>query len=252
MILRNFGEWILRAAALYEQQIATVPEVRVFDTSSMPIDPKNSYGLRDPASVRLVVTHVTDVTGGFGVSRKAVAAWTQRLEAGKVPHELAIQLPEDDLEESARLLALWERYSRKGYHWIASATFDAIRNHPVRLRTVHGNSGNRGVGWAIDVGHKQQLTERHVSSGRVSLRLCLEDAHRDNGGQGLVVAPHRCFSASRRLDTNRAVHELITVPVVDALPFASFDYELCEGGGRPIANDWDPRARYDLRGRKVA
>lgn len=238
MILRNLFEQFLRAAKLYEQQRASVPEVRVLDVEALGLSPVKARP-RSGGDVRLVVTHVTDVTDGFGVAKSAVARWSK------------VELPDG---WSPRDAALVERYHNKGYHWIGSATFDAVRNYAPTWRTVHANTANaRSVGWALDVGHKQRLTDKHVAAGRASLRRCILDAFQANGGRALVVAPHRCFSPKRRVDTSAEVHRLVVLPTIGVLgpSICRIDYAIFENGGRPIPRDWDPNALFDSKGRRL-
>ncbi len=231
-----------------------------FDTTSMLKDETKIYpGTRTLDSIRLVVAHVTDIRGGFGVTKRRVAAWRKLLvqyyESGSDPMvgqaELLDLLPEDEgLDLSANRLALWERYCACPYHWIAAANGDVIRNHPATRRTKHGNSGNRGIGWAVDCAHDEPLTNTLIETGRAALVQALVDVRREDGGYTLVQ-PHRCFSPQRRVDTDARVWQEIVLPVVQDIAWARIDYHLAEGGGLPVPRDWDRAARFDAKGRPV-
>jgi hypothetical protein len=253
--LRGLLESLLKSTGARLEQ-RTTPEILGFDTTSMPVDLDLPSRVRDPKSVTLITVHVTDVSGGFGVAKSAVARWRKLLEQGKVPRELAAQLRDPtDLGGSSFLLALLERYSRCAYHSIGSRRAGSIRNHPLSLRTSHGNGGNRGAGWALDAGHKEALTPELVSVGRESLRdLCFEVL--DEGGGEVVIAPHRAFDRGRVADTSAGPWGQVVRATVDELAAEGrpvrIDYELAEKSGRPVPRSWDDRALFDDKGRRLA
>lgn len=224
-----------------------------YNTTSMPIDLDLPSSLRDPQHVALLVAHVTDVDGGFGVASAAVKRWRGLLERGKVPIELLVQLPDaTDLGGSSYTLALLERYSRIAYHWIGSRRVGVVHNHPLSLRTSHGDGGNVGGGWALDVGHNETLSAAARDAGLSSLDAAIEHIIEHGAGR-VIVCPHRCFSAARRGDTDRVVWQTIVRPTVDRWAASGANvvigYNTAHGGGRPIPRSWDDRALYDDRGR---
>lgn len=254
MIARILVESARKALGTHGEQ-RTTPEVLGFDTTSMPVELALPSRPRSPLTVDLAVVHVTDVDGGFGVSARAVKRWRGLLERGKVPRELLVQLPDpDDLGGSSFLLALLERYSGCAYHGLGSRRAGAIRNHPVSLRTSHGNGGNAGVGWALDAGHREVLDEAFASIGRQSLSNTIVEAHEESGNV-IRVAPHRAFSKARRVDTDPIVWRAIVKPVVLALgpSVCRIDYEVHDKreGGLPICDEWDDDALYDAKGRRL-
>jgi hypothetical protein len=190
----------------------------------------------------LVTVHVTDVAGGFGVSR-------QQLKAA----------------EGSYTTALLRRYHGAAYHRLVSRRVGLVTNHPLTLRTSHGNGGNRGAGWAIDCGHKEALGAAFIAAAQDSLEDLILDLHelRATSSSGsaapepIVVVPHCVFSKKRKADTSGTVWAAIVVPVIerindlftDGMPegpngespvVCRIGYDLVEGGV-PIPESWGPR-----------
>lgn len=255
-----------------------------FELFALPVVAWKMYKQpRDLDNLDFIVSHVTAVKGGFGVSGSKVKAWDKRLREGTVHDALMIQLaragavgvdttiPEagdnvtllkpryiiSDEQRAAvsRRLALWERY-RAGvpYHQIGAANGDNLANRELRHVTWHGSLGNFGVGWSLDVGASEVLKDWHIETGRAALRtLCkriLEvssKARRD----GIRVAPHRAFSPARFGDTGANVHREIIIPTAKEVDALSIDYTMVKGKGRPIPRSWDPDALFDDKGRRI-
>lgn len=216
--------------------------VRVLDiTRAFPVELELPSRVRETISP-LVTVHVTDVKGGFGVSKKSVKKWTAALllSPGPLPGLTATEL------------ALAERYSHCAYHWLASRVLGIVRNHPPTLRTSHGNGGNRGLGFSVDCGHKEVLSDPFADTARAALLRCIEEAH-EATGEVVLVVPHRVFSAGRRVDTDVEVWRKVVLPVVGTLgpQVCRIDYEMAEGGGRPVPRSWDDQALFDDAGRRL-
>lgn len=240
MIARILFEATRKALTRSHETQAPREDVPDCDTTWMPVKLKLPSRLRsmpDP----LVTAHVTDVEGGFGVAKSAIKRWQRIVDAGK-------QAPSADVRESALL----ERYSGCAYHWIASRAVGSVRNHPAQLRTSHGNGGNRGMGWAIDCGSKEALSPALVQAGHRSLAGCIFECH-EASGEIVSVVPHRAFSKQRLGDTSGIVWGAVVLPVVAALgpTVCRIDYDLAEGGGRPVPRSWDPSATHDDKGRRI-
>lgn len=235
-----------------------------FDLTSMPYKQSKVYPQRrDPATLDLCVVHVSDVTGGAGVSKRRVQHWESVLRRRGTAaflgadilgylqdHHGVLYDDEPEYLAAARRIALWERMRNWPYHRIGAANGDNLRNHPLSFRTKHGNAGNDGAGWALDIGHDEDLQQWHIETGRASLTSLLCDMH-EAGSKHVRVAPHRCFSAGRRNDPGRRVWLGVVKPVVEVLPWVSIDYELSVGSGRPVPRSWDPEALFDDRGRRL-
>lgn len=252
MISRSIVQAMMIAAGLHKPtpRETSFVEEGAFDISPLPADKSKIYGPRDAALVDLVTAHVTDVRGGFGVSKTAVRRWRKLIDTSAVPLALFPDVDVDDM--TPERLALWERYRRLGYHRIGGTNGDVIRNHPIALRTKHGNAGNDGVGWALDVGHNEPLDDFMVETGRASLRLAILDTFEAGPDRWITVVPHRVFSAMRLNDTNVYVWRNVVLSVVAELhEIARIDYELREGTGKPVPRSWDSSARYDDRGRRT-
>lgn len=237
-----------------ERQRVT-PEVLGFDTTSFPVELALPATRRSPTGITVLTVHVSDVDGGFGVSKQAVSRWRRLLEQGKVPAELYRQLPNaHDLGGSSFLLALLERYSRIAYHRVASRRAGDVRNHPLALRTSHGNTGNLGAGWALDCGHDEELTEGLIAIGRSSLSSAIDDVVA-SGGRCIVV-PHRVWSAGRRRDTDERTWRNVVKPTIVARAAGGvpvvIGYETVAADGLPIPRSWDDDAKFDDRGRALA
>lgn len=243
--VRSAIESLMIAARLRERPALVGPSpmfVNLID--AFPLELALSSRLRDPATVRRVTTHVTDIRGGFGVDKRRVAHWR---EVGPPPL-LAAQGVEDPA-----LVALLERYHRCAYHGLASRAFGGliIRNHPAKLRTSHGNGGNVGLGWALDAHHAEVLEPRFVAIACESLRETIIHAYLA-GGEQVAVDAHRCHSAKRLVDIDGLHWRSIVLPTVRELgSTAAIDYEVRTGTGRPIPRTWDPAAHFDAKGRRV-
>jgi hypothetical protein len=250
---RNLSELLQIATGRYERhrwriQISFNPSG--FELFDLPIKKwKAAKELRTPDEINLIVAHITAVDGGFGVSKKRVAFWEkQLLNIGDEYRDLISQIPDRE-DATAQRLALWERFrGTLSYHQIGAQNGDSLANRELEHRTYHGNTGNRGAGWALDVGPKEKLTPWLIQTGQASLTHLvrrLSDAH------PITVAPHRCFSASRREDTGGDVWRRVVLPVVQQFDHLRVDYDLAENGGRPIPRSWDPSATHDDKGRKL-
>lgn len=241
--LRSFLE---RALTARPPVGGALREIDVRD--AFPLALKLSSRARSPRTVGLVCAHVTAVAGGYGTTPRQRARW-----AGGHPV----------LEGDAELLALLERYHRAAYHWIGSRAFGGlvVHNHPIELRTSHGNGGNRGLGVGVDCAPGElepgalapRAREALIESGRGAVRGALLEAHERGEGGPADLVPHRAFSAGRRGDPGPAPWREIFLPVVRELgpSVARVDYELAEGSGRPVPISWDPAAVFDDRGRRL-
>lgn len=240
-------------AVLYSEKQRTSPEFRVFDTSTFPVDLALPSRLYRPGEMVSVVTcHVTDVDGGYGVSKRQVAAARKLIEHGKVPAEIALQLP-FDIDDASYMLALLIRYSGAAYHRLASRRVGDVINHPLTLRTSHGNGGNMGPGWACDCGSKERLSPELAAAGIASLSGLVR-ATFERTGHVVVLVPHRVWSSQRLGDTGSIVWRTIVLAVVEDLgrDMIVVGYNTRGGTGRYISTTFDPSALYDDRGRKLA
>ncbi len=253
LAFRNALQQMLRASGLHEVQARQVAFAGPggFDLSSWKPRKAKAYRYPRPAEPDLIVVHVTDVTGGFGVSKRRVKAWSRALIDGageRLPAGIFDQLPSGSNEDRARRLALWERYRECPYHQIGAANGDVICNHDLMRYSWHGNGGNRrGVGWALDVGHGQDLDRFMVETGRAALRALIYRMREDP----IDVAPHRAYSAGRRVDTDALVWSMIIKPIVGEFDHVRIDYEARKGRGRPVPDRWDSDALYDWKGRRL-
>lgn len=213
-----------------EERLAERGEPPAHDITDWPRDlalPSRPFAAGVPAP--LVTVHVTDVAGGFGVSKAQIKA------AG-----------------GDYATALLRRYHGCAYHRIVSRRVGLVTNHPLSLRTSHGNGGNRGAGWAIDCGHAEALSDAFIAAAIDSLEDLVLDTY-EATGETVIVVPHRVFSKKRTADTSREVWSRIVRPAIDRLDedwsgVARIDYMLVSGG-RPVPRSWDDRALFDDRGR---
>lgn len=196
------------------------------DTTWLPVE------LALPARTRTkpepwLTVHVTDVSGGFGVTKSAVKRWERVIAADK-------HAPSSSAFESALL----ERYSGCAYHRIGSRRVGAVRNHPATLRTSHGNAGNKGMGWALDAGHREELTPALVGAGIRSLAGGIEECYAAADDGPVHVVPHAVWSGQRRVDTDARTWRAIVLPVVEALgpTVCMIDLDACDRrkGGVPV------------------
>lgn len=256
---------------------------------ALPIEDWNAY--KEPRALEdldFIVTHVTDVKGGFGVSKLALSKWLRRLRANQpglynstgyeaIDSQLVdagVWTPawtfdettvhrcftlvggSDQLPLLARRLALWERYRGKvPYHQIGAANGDNVANRELEHVTWHGSLGNFGVGWSLDVGHSQDLENWHIETGRASLetlyRRIMAVSSRAQA-KGVRLAPHRAFSGKRLADTDYRVHREVVLPVVHKLDGLDIDYEMRKGTGRPVPDTWDDNALFDAKGNRLS
>ena len=224
---------------------------------------------RDPAAIDLIVGHVTDVTGGFGIQKwgkDGWQTWLKRLRGGDVPSIKgeAFSLLEDIKAEFGRLsdrelaevLALCSRYAQVPYHRLASRKLGELENRPFGHRTKASGAGNGGIALAVDCGHREEIDNAFVKAGQNMVAAAVVElvAHGDPR-RPIAYAPHGCFSRSRWNDTHRIVHLRVYKPIILQLRRESYnvyiDYERAVSGGRAITTRDDPEAHFDARGRRV-
>lgn len=260
--------YILRRTEAQAKQIAFA--AGGFDIGELPIPAGKLKAYSTPRNVDdldLIVTHVTDVRGGFGVSRKALARWRKEIGKGmRVMPRLAAQLEQagalEDLELLARRLATFERYRETPYQQIASVqTGDAIANRRIEQVSWHGNGtarvgGNAGVGFAVDCHHDEIISPWGIRTAQIAFNILVgrvlkasAKARRD----GIRVAPHRAFSASRGADPGPFIWEHVILPAIAQNSGAvRVDYEARWNTGKPVPDTWDEHALFDSRGRRLA
>lgn len=240
-----------------------------FDIGELPIPRGKLKAYSTPRLVEdldLIVPHVTDVRGGFGVSKAAVARWRKEIARGlRVMPRLAAQLEEagalGDLELLARRLATFERYRETPYQEIAAQTGDAVANRRIEQVTHHGNGtakvgGNAGVGFAVDCGRSEILGPWMIDTAQFAFEVLIgrvlkasPKARRD----GIRIAPHRAFASDRAGDPGAFVWEHVILPVVArSAGVVRVDYEAQWNTGKPVPDTWDEHALYDARGRRLA
>lgn len=277
--VRSALERVLRLTGLHEVQIrqAAFAGAGGFDLTRWPKSKRKSYGRPRPERPEQIAVHVTDVLGGFGVSRPARARWESVIASGELrEHEYlpdviptapgdyaslrGIDLSGDPLAAMANRLALWERLKDQAYHQVAAQNGDVLATRTVMDWSWHaGKVANRiACGFAVDCAHDGELDEWIIETGRAGLRaLKYRIAAVWTAGlpAPIVVLPHRAFSASRLVDpqgnTEAGVWSEIVRPVVDRDPELVIDYEYKSRSGRPIPRVWDERALYDWRGRRL-
>lgn len=244
--LRSFVESTLVRLGTHERQVPQTDFAdEGFELYDLPIKTAKAYPKpRDVAKVDLVVVHVTAVRGGFGVSKSAIKRWRTEIERGfeSTPPSIVAQLPRvvvENVELTARRLALWQRFRDVPYHGIAARNGDCLSNHPLSRHSWHGNAGNVGVGWAIDAAPDEKLDDWMIETGRASLRILIDRLRRETKQPIIRVAPHRAFSSSRRNDTGPYVWSRIVEPVI-----ASYEgsvvaaYDLKRGSGATVPANW--------------
>jgi hypothetical protein len=258
---------LLRRTEVQAKQIAFASGG--FDIGELPIPAgklKAYSMLREVDELDLIVAHVTDVRGGFGVSRAAVARWRKEIARGlRVMPVLAAQLEEagalGDLELLAKRLATFERYRGTPYQEIAAQTGDAIANRRISQVTHHGNGtakvgGNAGVGFAVDAAANEILSPWMIDTGQRAFEILIGRVLRASAKarrDGIRVAPHRAFAADRAGDPGPFVWEHVILPVVARSEgVVRIDYEAQWGSGKPVPDTWDEHAIYDSRGRRLA
>ncbi len=263
LFARNLWEQVQRLVRLAEARTAEDHyAIESFDIDALPILMSKAYpGERDVTEIDLIVGHVTDVTGGFGVQKWGPTGWRHwltEIEAGRVPPRLLEQLRVPmEPEQLARRVALWSRYRNTPYHQVSAGNGDVVDNRRLASRTKASSAGNDGVAWAIDCHHRQDLTVDMVQTGQLGLRRLVRRLREQGNTKPLRYGIHRCFDADRRVDTDRIVHLQVAKPAIVDIdredPFGVFiDYEAALGGGRPISTREDPEALYDEKGRRVA
>jgi hypothetical protein len=248
-----------------------------YELFELPVEQwKASSRLRDLSKLNYIVTHVTAVKGGFGVSSTARKRWERILGSGRLLRSTGHPSLDEQLEAGgvwfrreggfepadgedtrsiANRLGLWQRYrSSVPYHQIASRNGDIIKNRELSHRTWHANAGNFGAGFAVDCGPDEKLDSWMIETGRQALRVLytrIIDVSEYAQKHGVRVVPHRAFSSGRRRDTNPEVHREIVIPVVKEIDGLDIDYKMQMDKGRPIPREWDPNALYDSRGRRI-
>ncbi len=287
LTIRNIWEQTQKLSRIAEARISESSyAVSAFDLHSLPILKPQAYpGDRDVTEIDLVVGHVTDVRGGFGVQRWGPTGWQhwlRELEASRVPPEIMVQLGRAEANaitpariaitvsnyqkdpaktlawaysEIAKRIALWSRWRNTPYHQISGGNGDVVDNRRLASRTKASSAGNDGVAWAMDRHHKQPMTPDDVETGKVGLRRLVQRLREQGNKRRLRYGPHGCFDGMRWADTSAIVHREVVIPAVAEIhasdPYGFFiDYEAAKAGGRPIPRSWDPNALHDERGRR--
>lgn len=210
------------------------------DLTFLPPNKDKIKGVRDESKVNIVVAHVTAVEGGFGPGSDRMKKWQRLLDNDEVRPALLMQLESFPPGEHAKLLSLWERYSKLPYHWL---TCQAVKPHIIHnlfpsVYSYHAGIGNKhSVGWAIDCQHDEALSRDFIKAGRESLRRCIEEVRNVCDGDVYVQA-HRNYSNMRDNDPGATVWSSIVVPVVNEISYAKIDYALAEGSGKTIPESW--------------
>lgn len=273
---RNILEQAKRLARVVTDPPAVAPErLRDFTSIRLPpglVRPENAKRYaqeRHPAHIDLIVGHVTDVAGGFGVQKwgkDGWRTWDKRLRDGDIPSVdgEAFSLLEDIKQEFgplsdrelAEVLALCSRYAQVPYHRLASRRLGEVENRPFRHRTKASGAGNGGIALAMDCGHREEIDDAFIEAGKNMVHGAYHDLAERHGPERVVFyAPHGCFSRSRWNDTHRIVHLRVYKPAILELKASGYDiridYERAEAGGRQLTTRDDPEAHFDTKGRRV-
>jgi hypothetical protein len=267
LTLRNAAEQLRRLTRLVDEapQAERHPFIRLPPGLVRPGNEKRSKVERDPEALDVIVGHVTDVRGGFGVQKwgpDGWKTWRDRLHSGDIPsmpgeaqslltdirHAFGKQ-SDDDL---ARTLALCSRYAQTPYHYIASRKLGPVQNRPLKHRTYAANGGNVGASVAIDCHHREAISRELARIGQDTFSAL----HEDMSAERIRYTVHGQWSRQRWNDTHREVHLAVFKPVIeriaDELGFdLCIDYEHSADGGRPLTTRDDPDAHFDTKGRRV-
>lgn len=270
LVARNIAEQLKRGLRIVTDAPDASPDslasptwVTLPPSLVRPENAKRARVERDPADVDLIVGHVSDVTGGFGVQRwgeDGWKTWLANMRSGGVPSGLLEDVmgaqPTSDQDAAVLLLALCSRLAQLPYHRMASRKLGEVKNRPLEHRTWASGAGNGGVAFAMDCGHREELNNPFIQAGINALcGLAYELTNHGDPNREIFYAPHGCFSRQRWNDTHRIVHLAVVKPAIEQLRFAgvniSIDYERAVDGGRAITTRDDPEAHYDTKGRRV-
>ena len=269
LTIRNASEQIKRllrvideAPASEREQLTAPSVVRLYEMPLRPENRKRAAGIRNVADIDLIVGHVTDVTGGFGVQRwgpDGWHTWERRLYGGDVPLGILADLRREfgalSDRDLAKLLALCSRLAQLVYHRLCSRKLGSCINRPFEHRTWASTHGNGGIALAMDCGHREVIDDDFAKAGREMVRRAYFDL-REAGAPYLIrYATHGSFSKHRGNDTHREAHLKVFKPAVLELQAEGedirIDYEAAVGGGRALTTRDDPDAHFDPRGRRV-
>jgi hypothetical protein len=261
---RNALNWLGVTLGLLEQQ---AQQNRFhpwqFDIGEMDIPPKNLKAYptpRDPSTIVTNVIHITAVNGGFGVSRKSVDIWDAAISAGilqkRFPNlygQLQVAGALDDHNLLVKRIATWERFRSTPYHQIGLQSGDVIANRDLSQKSWHGSAGNYGIGTAMDMGPKDKLTDFLIATFQGALKMSVQRLRMHGNPRRIItLEPHRAFDKDRRLDPGPEPWAEVVIPVVEADPYLTVDYELCLAGGLPVPRSWDKRALFNDKGKRIA
>lgn len=268
LTIRNLVEQVRRGLHIVADAPQATAEQRLAETHiRLPPDlvrrenRKRARGTRDHIEP-VMVGHVTDVKGGFGVQRwgpDGWQTWLRRLERGDVPetliHDLAREVDPETAGDMSRALALCSRYAQLPYHRLTSQRLGEVVNRPLGHRTYASDAGNCGVSMAIDCHHLESIDDATAEAGRNMVKALYYDMRRVGIEGTIRYTQHGQWSRQRWNDTHKKAHLRVYKPAIRALQAAGeaivIDYRHAQDGGRPITTRDDPDALYDHRGRLI-
>lgn len=203
-----------------------------------------------------VCAHITGIE--FGTSRRARRFWLDQIQQGVLSTDLLARYGEEPAEQAERL-ALHQRFWKTPYHWLGLLCDDILYNNDLSRYTYAGNGSNRRYVQVAAECHMPGLEKNRKSSHtrwdardievqRRTLELAVLDA-RGKGAPCRELTAHRVYSKGRVGDPGELWWREVGRPMMAQLDlYTRYDHA---PGGFHICREWDPKALYDYRGRRI-
>lgn len=223
---------------------------KVFKGYSAPVSPEDRTH---------IAAHITGVE--FGVASYRVNFWKKQILAKKIPEEVLSRYRLPSPDETARRIALHERFWKVPYHVVGLRNGDILFNNLLLSYTWHGNYLNdEAIGLSAECNLPGLAKNRKNSHTKTSEfwvetnRKAFTVAYELGMEQGLPIKAVRCHrqASDRRLaDPGEDYYKLVLRPMAQKHGLTIDLNYVHPKGGAQICREWDERGLVDYRGRSL-
>ena len=223
---------------------------KLFKGNAAPVAPENRTH---------IACHITGIE--FGVASYRVKFWLKQILDKKIPEEVLERYRLPSPEETARRIALHERFWKVPYHVVGLRNGDILYNNDLLSYTWHGNYLNdEAIGLSAECNLPGLSKNRKSSHTKVSEfwietnRKAFTVAYELGMEQNLPIKAVRCHrqASGRRLaDPGEDYYKLVLLPMAEKHGLeVDVDY-LHPKGGAKICREWDERGMVNYWGRPI-